>query len=326
MELPTNRSRRDFIKSIGVVSLAPWLGACESPHPLSIAGHVWPGYEFVFMAQDLGWVDSSRIHLVKTDNAIQSMQLLRQGKVDGGMFTLDEVLRMHCSGIHLKVVLIFNVSLGADVVVSRPEIKNLNQLKGQTIGLEKGAVGELVLQELLAQANLTVEDINKIHIQTTDHLQAWMDPSLDVLISYEPTATQILNRDGHRLFDSRQMPDVIFDVLAVRADVMDTKSTALRTLINQHFRGFHHFRTNPMDASHRIAKRIELSPEQIIGLYRGLVLPDEMANYGYLSKQDQRLSEAVMKTLNILNMHPESGKPCQIESLFDNHFIPKDRL
>jgi len=39
------------------------LPGCRRSEPLTVASYVWPGYEFMFMAQREGWLDPQRVQL-----------------------------------------------------------------------------------------------------------------------------------------------------------------------------------------------------------------------------------------------------------------------
>ena len=319
-------SRRNLLK-LGVgLSVLPWLNACSNQSDFVLDGHVWPGYEFIYMARDLGWLLSSDIDLLPTQSASESMQALRDNRAQAAMLTLDEAIRLCSEGLELNIVLVFNISLGADVVVAKPNIQTFEQLQGKRIGVEESALGALMLHKFLQHAGLDIGDIIPVSVTVDKHLMAWEMNQVDVLITYEPDASKLIKLGGHKLFDSRQMPDMIFDVLVVRSDVLNQQQASLRKLIQSHFKALYHFRTNPMDASHRISKRLGLSAEEVLQLYRGLLLPDALANYAYLSKQDYRLINAAnylverMKEANILYAD------CDLREILTNQFIPKEYL
>ncbi|WP_131655423.1 hypothetical protein [Methylocucumis oryzae] len=52
-------NRRRFLKILSFISVASWfegLAGCNALGPIRIAGHTWPGYEFLFLARDMGWM------------------------------------------------------------------------------------------------------------------------------------------------------------------------------------------------------------------------------------------------------------------------------
>ena len=56
-------------------------GCSVNNEPLKYASHVWPGFELVFLGNNLGWVDSQKVQLQETSSGTHSLQLLRESKV-----------------------------------------------------------------------------------------------------------------------------------------------------------------------------------------------------------------------------------------------------
>jgi NitT/TauT family transport system substrate-binding protein len=303
---------------------APFIIGCERSLPLSLAGHVWPGYEFIHLADQFSWINHDHLHLIKTSSATESMHAMRLGTVQAAKLTLDETLILCAEGLDIEVVLIFNISMGADVVLSRPDITELYQLEGKRVGFEKNALGALMFHTLLKQAQLTPEQVTPVNFTINDHNQAWSRSDIDALITYEPVATQLINQgNAYRLFDSRKMPDTIFDVLVVRKDLKPSQKKALKHLILQHFNALNYFKTNPMDASHRMADRLLLPPEQVLQIFRGLFMPDELANHGYLSLQDDRMIASVQTLLSVMKLANLLNAECPVDHFFNNRYLPR---
>ncbi|MCK5188995.1 MAG: ABC transporter substrate-binding protein, partial [Methylococcales bacterium] len=99
-----------------------------------ISSHVWPGYDLMFLAQKQGWLVDPNLKLLTTQSATDSIMALSTGQVDGAALTLDEVLLARDKGIPLTIVLVFDISAGADMVLSRAKINSLSELKGKRIG------------------------------------------------------------------------------------------------------------------------------------------------------------------------------------------------
>ena len=195
-------SQRRFVLSLLAASASlPWLGGCQPAPPLKVASHVWPGYEFMFLARDQGWFNKQQVQLVETATASDSLRALSERQVSAAALTLDEVLIGRSLGLPLQVVLVFNISVGADQVLARPEIQQLADIKGKRVGAELSALGNLVVSKLLSAAELTRDDIELVEIDAND-CSAWENQSLDVMQTYEPTATRIRNTGAHLLYSS----------------------------------------------------------------------------------------------------------------------------
>ena len=120
-----------------------------------------------------GWLDTQQVRLVEMSSGQDSLKALAEGKVDGAAMTLDEVLQARTSCLPLSVVMIFDISAGADMLVAYPGIKTLADLKGRCIGFEQGSVGELMLVESLRAAGLTKENVTLVMLPITQQREAW---------------------------------------------------------------------------------------------------------------------------------------------------------
>ncbi len=147
-------NRRQLIQAL-LALLGPSLGlsGCARATPVTVGIHPWPGYEPLLLARDFGWLGEAVV-LQEGSNAGESIAGLKDGKLNAACLTLDEVLSVRASGVPLTVILITNESVGADVVLARPDIRTPAELKGRRIAVEQGALGSLVLQKLLAAGGI----------------------------------------------------------------------------------------------------------------------------------------------------------------------------
>ncbi len=319
--------RHHMIFLLGCLALALALPGCEwlADKPITIAAYVWPGYEPIFLAQSEGWLDPQRVHLVETTSDTNSLTALAEGKVDGAALTLDEVLRARAQGLPLSVVMIFDLSAGADMVVARSSIKTLADLKGRRIGFEQGAVGELMLTESLRAAGLTKEDVTLVMLPVDQQRQAWQNDQVDAVVTFEPIASQLLAQGGRKVFDSGQIPNTIVDVLAIRSDTLDRNhAAAIRHLLAAHFRALDHLNRNPQDAAYRIAPRLGVSAENLLSLYKGLLLPDAAENYRLLAGASPELLASARKLSAIMIKNGLLKQDAPLSSLIRADFLPTD--
>lgn len=320
---PSFDLRRHLLRNLGILPFIPLIPACQEKEPLTIASHVWPGYELMFLARSEGWLPDGAIRLFETTSATRSMLAVREGRAHGAALTLDEVLLMRAEGIPLTVVLVFNVSAGADVVISRPPLRELPDLRGRSIGAETSALGALMLTRLLDKAGLQHSDVNIVSITGDDHLQAWRSGKVDALITYEPIASRLLGEGANRLLDSRHFPESIFDVLAVRPDVAQRQSAGLRSLIAGHFKGIRQLRQNPQDTAYRLAGRLNLAGDQALQAFRGLHLPGLPQNRALLAANG-RLHQVGAELSGIMHGAGLLNRPDTLDGLINNRYLPED--
>ena len=298
------------------------LSCSNSNEKLTIASHVWPGYEFMFLARNLGHLDSKLVSLKETNSASETILLLKQGKIDGGALTFDEVIRARNEGIELVVVLVFDVSAGADVVVAKPEITQLEQLLGKTIVLEVGSVGSIMLDQLLKKANLAQDQVKLMTATIDQHLDYWKQGLADAVISYEPVSGKIMDLGGKTIFSSQQAPNLIVDVLAIKKASL-YKTDAIKHLIESHFLGQSHYNSHHQDALYRMAPRLDLPALEVDSVFKGILLPDYQNNLRLLSGKNPELLKSEMQLREILQMqNPTQADPVS-DRIIDDSFLVK---
>ncbi|WP_333874746.1 ABC transporter substrate-binding protein [Methylobacter sp.] len=318
-------SRRQFITLLGGLALAQTPGCEWLDQPVSIATLVWPGYEPMFLARDKGWLNAQQVHLVKMASATGSLQALTDGNVQGAALTLDEVLKARATGLPVSVVMIFDISTGADMLIARSGIKQLADLKGRRIGFEQGTVGELLLTEALRTAGLSKEDVKLVTIDIDKHRNAWNSNQVDAITTYEPVASQLLAQDGIKLFDSRQIPNTIVDVLAIRSDALGFRhANAIRHLIATHFYTLDYLNRNPQDAAYRMSTRLGLPAANVLTALKGLVLPDAANNYRWLYGSAPELLASARKLSSIMVRSGSLKQDDTLKSLICADFLPTD--
>ncbi|MBF0393775.1 MAG: ABC transporter substrate-binding protein [Alphaproteobacteria bacterium] len=317
--------RRQIVGLVALAALSPFLPGCDAaPIPLSIASHPWPGYELIFLARREGWLADADIRLIEVASATESMRALTEGRVLGATLTLDEVLRVRAAGLDdLTVVLVFDVSAGADMVVARPDIRALSDLTGRRIGFERTALGALMLDRLLNAANLPNDAVETVPLTIDAQLAAWREGRVDAMITYQPTAKTLLAEGAVPLFDSRALPELIFDVLAVRAEAMARHAARLRALIAGHFRGLNHWRRNPVDAGYRMAGRLGVPGHVVTDLFRGLALPNLDANQRLLRAESGGILVAARILSTIMVGHGLLTGPPALDGLVRHEFLPQ---
>src|ERR1700689_2088433 len=131
---------------IAAVSAPPPAGSAQAPPPLRIGYSDWPGWVAWQIAIDKGWLREAGLD-VKFDwfDYSASMEAFAAGKIDGDCLTNGDALVMGAGGARNVIIMITDYSNGNDMIVARPGIKTLKDLKGKKIGIETGLVDHLLL-------------------------------------------------------------------------------------------------------------------------------------------------------------------------------------
>lgn len=311
--------RRHFLQlSLAATALAGLPGCSRTP-PLRTGVHPWIGYETLYLAEEFGWLPS-RVQLVKGQAARDSLHAMLAGELDAAALTLDEALRVQAAGVPLRVVTVSNVSVGADMVMGRPEIQNLADLAGRSIGVELEGVSGVVLFAMLEKAGLRSDQVSVIDLPVNEHLDAWNKGLIDASVCYQPTASRLAQAGAVSLFDSRDIPDTIFDLLVVTQQAERRQPDAIKALLQGHFQGLQHLVRNRHDSVYRIATRQGVSPDAVRQAMSMVMLPELAANRRYLAPGGRvetvarRLSDTLLRE-GLIQQAPDLVDLCRRDYL-----------
>ncbi len=256
------------------------LAACTSPppRPLRIASNVWPGYEPLYLARRMGLLEPLRVRLVELGSATEVMDALTMGMVEGGMLTLDEAVRVAAAGTPLSIVLVFDVSAGADAVVARTKIAGVEDLKGKRIAVEDTALGAWHLALFLRRFGLGPKDVHIVHAEIDRQPELWRKKRADVFITFEPVKSRLVAMGGKVVFDSRQIPGKIVDVLVVRREVAQREQARLLALRKAWLAALEEMHTHPEASARKMRYRLGLPAFKVQKAFLGLRLGDAEVN------------------------------------------------
>jgi len=317
------RNFRTWLTWLTLAALICLFGCDKATEPFRVGTNIWIGYESLFLAQHKGYYDGTPIRMVTMHNATEVQQALRAGVLEAAALTLDEALALKQDGMDLKVVLVMDTSHGADVLMARPEIVTLADLKGRRVGVESTAVGAIMLHSALAAAGLSVADVQPVYLTIDQHAAAYQAGKVDALVTFDPVRTQLLGSGAKILFDSRRIPDRVVDVLVITPTVASRYPQVLRQLVAGHFRALADLRANPQDAAQTMTKRQGIVAEEILAAYRGLRIPDLADNRRYLATPNPALGPAAAQLAKLMLENKLLKHPVPVEDLFDARFLPE---
>jgi len=261
------------------------LAACmrESDPALRIGTNVWIGSEPLYLARELGRLDPGSTQLVEYPSASEVLRAYRNQAIDGMVISLDELLGLAQDGFQPRIVLVVDVSHGADVVVGRHGMKTMHDLAGRSIAVESSALGAFVLSRALALNGMDAADVTVVHLESNEQPRAFESGKVDGAVTFDPYRGQLLRSGAVTLFDSTQIPGEIVDLLAVRASVIERNPRALQALLSGWFDALDYIRTEPLDAARRMGIRQQTTAEQFLQAQKGLRIPTREENLRMLA-------------------------------------------
>ena len=316
--------RRTVLHAAAALSLGGALGGCAPPEPpLRLGSIVFPGYEFVFLAREKGWLDERQVRLIELLSNTDALRALASGQLEAAMLTLDEMLSAQADGLDLCAVLILDVSAGADAVLAHPPL-TLKELAGRRIAVEDSAGGAIMLSALLAAAGLRIEQVRKESFTLDRSIEFYRQRRVDFIISVEPWVSQLERLGARRIFDSARIPGRIVDVLAVRRGVLDSHADAVRQLVAAHFRALAHWRSQPEEAQRLLAARLRLGPSEVSTAYKGLEMLDVADNRAWMQR-DGQLTRVLQELQPAMQQDALLQRAFGLAEVADSSFLPPGR-
>lgn len=206
---------RRFLALAGFALLAV---SFASAAPLKIAYSDWPGWVAWEIAIQKGWIKQAGVEAeFLWFEYGPSMEAFTAGKVDAVMVTNGDALVTGANGAKNVIIMLTDYSNGNDMIVAKPGIKSVKELKGKKIGLEVGVVEHLMLLNALKKSGMTEADVTIVNTPTGQTPQVLASGQVDAVAAWQPNAGQALKAvaGSTAIYTSADEPGLIYDTLTV---------------------------------------------------------------------------------------------------------------
>jgi NitT/TauT family transport system substrate-binding protein len=269
--------RRTFLgQAAAVCALGGMVAGCteERAETLRLGCNSWLGYAPLYIARDRGLLEQACTRLVEIPNSASVQRALRNQNIELAALTLDEVIRVHADGVPCRILWVADISAGGDAIVARHGISSVRDLKGKKIGVEDGALGAYVLQRCLDLHHMSLSDLVIKNVTPAEHERAFIDGTVDAVVTFEPMLGRLLEQGASLLFSSREIPWEVIDVVVTRADIAENRQEDLVKLASAWFSVLGEVVGHSSQVMERLARREQQSPEQIARAFEGIIFPD----------------------------------------------------
>ena len=261
------------------LGLAAFAVPAASAAPVKIGYSDWPGWVAWQVPIEKGWIKEAGIDVsFQWFDYVASMDAFSAGKLDGVMVTNGDALVTGAGGGKSVMILITDYSNGNDMIVAKPGIKSLKDLKGKKIGIEVGFVEHLMLLKGLEQNGMTEKDVKLVNTKTAETPQVLGSGQVDAIGAWQPNSGMAMKAlPGSRpVYTSAQVPGLIYDVIAVSPKSLAANKAAYAKLAQIWDRTVKYIKDPKTqdDALKIMSKRVGLTPAQYKPLLAGTYLLD----------------------------------------------------
>ena len=261
--------------------MLPLSATADESKPLKIAYSDWPGWVAWEIAIKKGWFKEEGVDVeFLWFDYVPSMDAYAAGKVDAVCMTNgDALVTGGVDGGKRSVAIIINdFSNGNDMLVTRPGITDLKQLKGKKVGAELGFVAHLLAITALESAGLSADDVTWVNVPTDETPQVLASGDVDAVAAWQPSSGAALkNVNGAKaLFTSASAPGIIYDMLCVSPESLEARRAEWLKVVKVWYRVVDYLKDedNWDDALDILSKRVGVKPAEYEPFFDGTyILP-----------------------------------------------------
>jgi NitT/TauT family transport system substrate-binding protein len=282
----------------------------HAAEPLKIGYSDWPGWVAWQVAIDKGWFKEAGVD-VKFEwfDYSASMDAFTAGKVDAVLMTNGDALVTGAGGAKSVMVMITDYSNGNDMIVAKPGIKSVTDLKGKKVAVEVGLVEHLLLRNAMKKAGMKPGDITIVNAKTNEMPQVLAAKDIDAIGAWQPIAGEAMKAapGSKPIITSADEPGLIYDVLAVNPASLKARRAEWSKVVRLWDRVVSYIedpKTQP-DAVKIMAARSGITPAEYLPLLKGTrLLTLEEGRKVYAKGNDYKSlygSTAIANTFNWYN-------------------------
>lgn len=276
-------------------------GCADKPQePLRISAVLWPGYEPLYLASKLGYLDGQPVQLIDYLSNTDAMLAFRNHQLEAGAFTFDEVLQLLAEGVDLQVVLVMDVSDGGDVILANPGIDSVADLKGRRVAVETSAVGAFVLARALQLHGLELDDIQAVATNAMEQEAGFAQGLVDAAVSFDPYRTRLLKQGKVEIFNSREIPNEIVDVFVVRSSYVKQHPEVVQHVVDAWYQALEQQRLRPRETAALSVNRFGTSIDDYIAGLQLMHFPSRAETRALLDPHDSPLLETAEHLYEVL--------------------------
>jgi NitT/TauT family transport system substrate-binding protein len=272
--LPISLGRRLFVAAALTCAAFGLSAPVQAAEPLKIGYSDWPGYVAWQIAIEKNWFKEAGVE-VKFDwfDYSASLDAFSAGKLDAVVATNGDTLVMGAGGAKGTMILLLDYSNGNDMIIAKPGIQSLADLKGKKIALEVGLLEHLLLRNAMKKAGMKSGDIAIVNAKTNELPQVFTSKDIAAVAVWQPVANQALKAvpGAKPIVTSADEPGLLYDVLTVTPASLKSRRAEWEKVVavwDKVVAYIHDPKTQP-DAVKIMAARSGVSPAEYLPFLKG---------------------------------------------------------
>ncbi len=242
--------------------------------PLKIGYSDWPGWVAWEVAIEKKWFEEAGVEVTfEWFDYVASMDAFAAGKLDAVTMTNGDALVTGASGGKSVMIIINDYSNGNDMIIAKPGVESLKDLKGKKVGVEVGFVDHLLLLNGLEKNGMTEADVELVNVPTNETPQVLASGDVDAIGAWQPSSGIALKQvpGSKPIYTSADEPGLIYDVLAVSPTSLAKRKEDWSKVVDVWYRAVN-FILDPATQDEAVAimaARVGVTPEEYKPFLKG---------------------------------------------------------
>jgi len=217
-----------------LVMLALVMTLAHAAPPLKIGYGDWPGYTAWQIAIEKGWLKEAGVDAeFEWFDYSASMEAYSANKLDADLVTNGDALVTGAGGAKGTMIALLDYSNGNDMIVAKPGIKTLQDLKGKKVAVEQGLVEHLLLLNGLKKAGMQESDVTIVNAKTNEMPQVLASGDVSAIGAWQPISGQAIKDvpGSKAVYTSADEPGLIYDVMLVNPASLSARKADWQKLL-----------------------------------------------------------------------------------------------
>ena len=258
--------------------------AADSPKKMKIAFCTWAGYAPLFIAKENGYFADQGydVELVIIEDESTYGAAFVSNSIQGLGQVLDRDIIQYDAGAPEQYVCTMDASTGGDGLVATAEIQSVDDLAGKTVALDKSATSYFFFLQVLADSNITEDQINIVEMGNDEAGEAFLAGRVDAAVTWEPALSNCSEREGgHILVSSADYPKAIIDVLTVSTKFAEQNPEVFDVLYSCWCQAVDYLNANFEEGCAIMAAGLDLEAEEVMDECAGITFYNAAMNEAF---------------------------------------------
>ncbi|MGL5034056.1 MAG: ABC transporter substrate-binding protein [Microcystaceae cyanobacterium] len=310
-------SRQQFLRyglfGLGLSLVNSSCNTKETIPILRIGINDWIGYQIIHAARSLNYFKQRQVEVnfIYFNNLQDATRAMYRGSLDATFTTIWDLLELSPERklVEPQILLVTDVSAGADGIVARSPLQKLSDLRGKNIGVKLATVNQLILLEALHLHQISPTEIEMINLPNEVAAQQLLLGKLDAIVLWQPLLGEIAEKIGGKIVHNTSQADsLVIDVLATTPTKLQQKAQSLQRFLWVWLDLMQHLEKKPESVFKALSSVLGRDPRALKQDYQGVKAGTRALNKHFFG-QEFALGQAIAEITQLIQADPHHAKP-----------------